>query len=129
MSDEFGCEHCWPADADAAWEARSSRAHVEELIDESHFHVQILACPHCTQRFLSAFAETVDWADSEDPQYTTVMPVTGPEARDLIRQRETLTDAMVCAIGPGRRCLRHDFPKGQGPRNYCASGMLVGPHD
>jgi hypothetical protein len=57
---DFGCEHCWPSTADAAWEARGALTHVQDLIDESHFHVMILACPHCSQRFVSVFTETID---------------------------------------------------------------------
>ena len=55
---DFGCERCWPSTADAAWEAREELTHVQELIDDSHFHVMILACPCCTQRFVSVFTET-----------------------------------------------------------------------
>ena len=65
---DFGCERCWPPIADAAWEARGGLTHVAELIDDSHFHVMILACPCCTQRFVSIFTETIDWEDGDDPQ-------------------------------------------------------------
>lgn len=65
--EDFGCKRCWPPSAGAAWKARGALTHVAELIDESHFHVMILACPRCTQRFVSVFTETVDWADGDDP--------------------------------------------------------------
>lgn len=130
MSDaDFGCERCWPSSADAGWEARAALSHVEELIDESHFHVMILACPHCAQRFVSIFAERIDWADGEDPQYWTVLPITGEEAADLIRQRDSLTESELYTLGPGRRCLRRDYPKAAAPRTFWAKGMIIGPHD
>jgi hypothetical protein len=55
--EDFGCASCWPPTAADAWEARSTLTHVAELIDESHFHVMILACPRCSQNFVSVFTE------------------------------------------------------------------------
>jgi hypothetical protein len=125
----FGCARCWPASADAAWAARAATERVAELVDESHFHVTILACRDCAQRFVSVFAETVDWVDSEDPQYLSVLPVTEDEAADLARRGETLTDAHLDTLGPGRRCLHRDHPKREEPRCYWGTGMRTGPHD
>ena len=101
---------------------------VHELIDESHFHVMILACAHCAQRFVSIFAETIDWADGEDPQYWTLLPITGAEAADLTEQRNLLTESELYAL-PGRRCLRRDYPKAAAPRTFWAEGVIIGPHD
>ena len=126
---DFGCERCWPATPDAGWEARAGLSHVEELIDESHFHVMILACPGCAQRFVSVFTETIDWSDGEDPQYWSLLPITEAEAVDLSRQRSSLTEAELNALGPGRRCLRRDYPKAAEPRSFWGSGISVGPHD
>ena len=126
---DFGCERCWPPDADAAWEARRTLACVAELIDESHFHVMILACAECAQRFVSAFSETVDWVDSEDPQYWTLLPITDAEAFDLVQERHSLTETQLWRLGPDRRCLRRDFPKGGEPHSYWSPGMYIGPHD
>ena len=124
-----GCKDCWPDSTDAAWKARSDLTHEAELIDESHFHVMILKCDRCGQRYLSAFAETVDWADGEDPQYWSLLPITDAEAGKLGEQRESTTEGEFLAPGPERRCLRRDFPKGSEPRAYWVSGMLIGPHD
>ncbi|MBM4090244.1 MAG: hypothetical protein FJ276_12605, partial [Planctomycetes bacterium] len=63
--ERFGCQHCWPAKAEAAWDARRGLNKQADLIDESHFHVMILACPRCSQRFVSIFTEMVDWADGD----------------------------------------------------------------
>ena len=126
---DFGCERCWPPIADAAWEARSTLTHVAELIDESHFHVMILACPRCAQRFVSVFTETVDWVDGDDPQYWTLMPITEAEAADLGRQRDSMTERTLNALGPGRRCLRLDHPKAAPRRIFWGTDISVGWHD
>jgi hypothetical protein len=126
---EFGCEHCWPCESDAAWEARSGHVHEADLIDESHFHVMIMACMKCTQRFLSVFTEVIDWADGEDPQYWTLLPLTSRESRDLIERQDSLTEAQLNSLGTGRRSLRRDHPKAAPSRAYWCTGIAVGPHD
>jgi hypothetical protein len=126
---DFGCERCWPSTADAAWEARGALIHVQDLIDESHFHVMILACPRCTQPFVSVFTETIDWQDGDDPQYWTLLPITETEAVDLVQERNSLTETKLDALGRGRRCLRRDHPKGAVPRIFWGTGISVGLHD
>ena len=128
-SEQFGCEHCWPARADAAWKARGGLRRVEELIDESHFHVMILACGHCGQRFVSVFTETIDWADGDDPQYWQLLPITEAEAAGLIRERESLGEDKLDALGPERRCLRRDYPEAAAPRVFWCTGISAGLHD
>jgi hypothetical protein len=126
---DFGCERCWPSAADAAWAARASLTHVQELIDESHFHVMILACPHCTQRFVSIFTEMIDWKDGDDPQYWTLLPITETEAVDLIQHQDSLTEPRLDGLGSDRRCLQRDRPKGEAERIYWGTGIFVGMHD
>jgi hypothetical protein len=125
----FGCEHCWPSAADAAWAARGTLAHVQELIDESHLHVMILACTRCSQRFVSVFTETIDWQDGDDPQHWALLPLTPTEAVYLILQGPSLIEAELAALGRGRRCLRHDHPKGAAAQSSWGTGLSVGPHD
>jgi hypothetical protein len=129
LMENFGCERCWPSTAEAAWEARETLTRVQELIDESHFHVMILACARCTQRFVSIFTEMIDWAGGDDPQYWTLLPITEKEAADLVQQKSSLTEASLNALGPGRRCLQHDYPKASAPRTSWGTGIFVGPHD
>lgn len=126
---EFGCDLCWPADARAAWAARGGLTRLEELIDESHFIVAVLACPRCAQRFVSIFTELIDWADGDDPQYWTLMPLTEPEAEGLIRQQTSLNEVSLNALGRGRLSLRRENPKAGPPQVFWGSGVLVGPHD
>ena len=126
---DFGCERCWPPAADAAWEARGALTHVAELIDESHFHVMILGCPRCTQRFVSVFTETIDWEDGDDPQYWTLLPITGTESADLVLRGAAVSETMLHALGPGRRALRLDHPKASAPRIFWGTGISIGLHD
>jgi len=125
----FGCEHCWPATPDAAWESRRALVREAELTDESHFHVMLLACRSCAQRFVSVFTETIDWADGEDPQYWTLLPITPSEVAELVQQPGVAIEGQLNGLGPERRCLRHDHPKAAAPRSLWGTGIWVGPHD
>ena len=127
--EKFGCERCWPPFAEAAEMARRAHTHEAELIDESHFHVMIRACAGCAQRFVSIFTEIIDWADGDDPQYWTLLPITQAEAADLIQRSGSLSETTLNALGANRRCLRHDRPKGESARSYWSTGVLVGRHD
>jgi hypothetical protein len=126
---DFGCERCWPSSADAAWEEMRTLTSEADLIDESHFHVVIRACRVCAQRFVSVFTETIDWASGDDPQYWTLLPITGPEAAELVRRGESLTESELNGLQSDRRCLRHDHPKGEGARSFWAKGISVREHD
>ncbi|MCU0493546.1 MAG: SRPBCC family protein [Chloroflexaceae bacterium] len=127
--ENFGCERCWPPDADAAWAARKGLAHEAELIDSSHFHVTIVACPNCRQRFVSVFTETIDWEGGEDPQYWQILPITEAEAATLVQHGAALTETDLDALGPGRRCLKRDYPRAAAPRVFWGNGIHIGPHD
>lgn len=116
-------------DAGAAWEARKSLNRWAELIDEPHFHVMVLTCSECAQRFVSVFTEMIDWKDGDDPQYWTLMPIIDAEYASLSLEGGNLTEAKLEALGNGRRCLRHDHPKGTDPYSYWGSGIVVGMHD
>ena len=118
MAENHGCERCWPADADAAWQARATLDTEHELIDESHYHVTIRACRSCSQRFVAVFTETVDWVDGDDPQYWTMVPVAAAEVAKLTRQGGAVTEKELSTLGAGRRLLRHDHPKGGPARSY-----------
>jgi uncharacterized protein YbaR (Trm112 family) len=125
----LGCERCWPSAADAAWKARDGLALTAELIDESHYHVMILACPQCGQRFLSVFTERIDWSNGDDAQYWRVVPITKSEAAELIHRGSALTEIEINAVGSNRRSLLRSYPTGEGPREFWGTGITVGPHD
>jgi hypothetical protein len=127
--EDFGCERCWPATPDAAWRARGGLAREADLIDEPHFHVMILACSVCPQRFVSVLTETIDWAGGDDSQYWMLLPVTDTEAAELAERRGSITEAQLNALGSERRCLRRDHPTAAAPRNSWGVGIWVGLHD
>ncbi len=128
-SEIFGCEECWPQSAEAAWKATRKLSFEAELIDESHFHVVIRSCILCSQQFISVFTETIDWADGEDPQSWTVLPITPGEASKLIGLGGSLTEDDMNSLPSIRRSLRRDFPKNEAPRAAWGSGLLVDAHD
>jgi len=127
--DSFGCGTCWPSSIDAALQARARLSCEVELIDESHFHVMILACPECSQRFISVFTEQIDWVEGEDPQSWTLLPITPQEVAFLSQLGSALTEPSLHALGQGRRSLRRDYPKDAGPRCFWSTGIPVLPHD
>ena len=120
---EFGCAACWPAEAEAAAEARRALKHAAELLDESHLGISLRDCPRCGQRFVSVFVEEVDWVDGDDPQYWTLLPLTAAEAADLLRDGPPAVVERLDGLAPGRRSLRIDHPKGTPPRIYWGSGV------
>ncbi len=128
-TEEFGCERCWPDSADAAWKSRGTLARESEIVDDPHFHVMILRCSQCCQSFLSVFTETIDWYDGEDSQYWTLLPLTIVEATALTQDAGPPTESMLTALGPKRKSLRHDYPKGKEPVSYWGIGLMIGPHD
>jgi hypothetical protein len=89
----------------------------------------ILACPRCAQRLVSIFTETIDWAEGDDAQYWQLLPMTEPEAANLVGQGASLTETKLEAIGPGRRSLHRDYASGSAPRVFWSTGISVGFHD
>ena len=125
----FGCDHCWPESAEAAWRARSQLEHESELIDESHFHVLILSCTKCSQRYLSIFTELIDWEAGEDPQCWTVLPLTTEERKTLLRFGTSITETTLNSLAESRRSLRRDHPKNKEPECSWVIGIPLPPHD
>jgi hypothetical protein len=123
--ERFGCDVCWPPSAAAAWEARGKLADVASPVDDSHLLVSVLLCPGCTQRFVYVFLEFVDWADGDDPQYCTLLPVTEAEAAELAEGDRSAVVARVNALPPTRRCLQHDSPKGEPVRTDWGRGIMI----
>lgn len=121
----YGCARCWPEDVEAAWQARGSLARTAELIDDTHLGVALSACRSCHQQFVSAFVEYVDWVDGDDPQYSTLMPITDVEAADLVAHQGPMVGARVEALDPARRSLKMDYPKGEPKRIYWGTGISL----
>jgi hypothetical protein len=128
INEAFGCTACLPQDAESAWEIFRTLAIDARLVDESHFRVLLRRCPKCQQRFVSAFMETIDWVDGEDPQFSSVIPVTTAEADQLIQAGDQV-ESQLETLAPARRSLCHYFPKGESPRSFWRTGFVIAPHD
>jgi len=121
-----GCATCFPADAARAWEARSKLRFVADLVDESHYHVMVLACDGCGQRFISIFTETIDWNDGDDPQYWEMQPITAAESESLA-SADALEEGIAAL--PARRSLYVAHPSGLPQTISWSRGVRVGFHD
>ena len=128
MENPIGCDQCFPPSAEAAWEARNRLRLVSDLVDDFHYHVMVLACAGCGQRFVSVFTETVDWQDGDDPQYWQLLPIDAAECEALVASGGAVEEASLNAL-PGRRTLCCDHPKGTEQRLYWSGGLHVGFHD
>lgn len=91
--------------------------------------MQILACGSCQQHFLSVFTETIDWADGDDPQHWSVLPLTEAEQRTLCQRGPAPSETTLHALAPSRRSLHRDHPKAAAPHTAWGTGVRVGPHD
>jgi len=57
---------------------------IRSIVNESHFLVSIRRCGACGQRFVSVFAERIDWIHGNDPQDSLLIPVAEAEADALV---------------------------------------------
>jgi len=128
--DHFGCECCWPEEAESAWSATRKLVRDTELIDESHFHILIVKCNQCAQRFISVFTEMIDWENGNDPQSSILLPITDAETASLIQNRDSISEYEIEALGKGRKSLLRNFPReAESPYTLWGRGIFVGPHD
>ncbi|MFB3893506.1 MAG: hypothetical protein ACE15C_15945 [Phycisphaerae bacterium] len=129
-SRQFGCPQCYGSQPEAMWNAISDFSHVARLVDESHFTVNVLECPHCRQRWVKVFTEEIDWVGGNDPQRWTVFPVTTEESQTIVSQGENVSMDLLEKLGRSRRFLRYEWPK-EGDKRFVwrEGGMIVGPHD
>lgn len=122
----FGCARCIP-DPPQKPSALPLRR-VAALIDEPHFIVSIRACTACGQQFVSIFTERIDWKHGEDPQCSTLLPLTPDEAKAAVAAGEEVDLRALERLALSRPFLRDDWP--DGPRTLAhLCGVLIGPHD
>ncbi len=114
----FGCQNCWKDSPDETWVAVRSTRFKAELIDDSHFHITLKQCEHCDQIFLSVFTEIVDWTDSEDSQFWTIIPLTTEESDDIANSNPALIESKLGVLAYQKKYLKRDFLKGQNPKVY-----------
>ena len=90
--------------------------------------LKVLPCPVAEQTLLfeTTEAESIPRVNEWGGQ---PLPISATETAGLIRQRGSLTEEALNALGRGRRCLRRDYPKGAEPRIFWGRGLSVGWHD
>ena len=71
----------------------------------------------------------IDWAGGDDAQYWQLLPITEPEAANLLEQGESLMETKLEALGTGRRALHRDYPSAAAPRVFWKSGVSVSQHN
>ena len=101
--------HCTLWTDPEATVARGLKAQFERLetfVEESHWWRYLLKCRECGQRYVYEFREEVDWADGDDPQYVTWVPV---ETEQEIRALRSAPPDDLRLYTP---CLCKDRPKG-----------------
>ena len=79
---------------------------VETYVEEAHWWRYLLECRVCGQLYFFEFYEQIDWEGGDDPQYTTFVPVDGPEE---IEQLKACAPFELLQFAPR---LQKDFPKG-----------------
>lgn len=123
---DFGCDHCFRGDAAAVWAGRAGLTRVAELANEVHFHVLLVACPYCGQRFVDYFGERVDYVRGADSQSWRLVPLTEAEAAELggLDSIESLLKKWGC----GRRHIQAEFPSLNGTDVRWAENLILPPH-
>lgn len=112
----------------AAWEARSDLQRRCELIEKSHFHVMILACPTCAQTFLSVFSELIDWDRGDGSQGWTLLPITAIEDQTLTAAGTAFEERSLYEPDRDRPSLYHTHPKGRSASSFWGRGIPMLPH-
>jgi hypothetical protein len=77
---------------------------VKAYQDESHLIRMLLRCPRCGQLYFYEFYEEIDWADSEDPQWRTLVPVADQASAEAL---DRLSPGALRAYP----AIRMDYPK------------------
>lgn len=67
--------HLWTTEILTDQDINTTFDVVETFAESSHFSRRLLRCRACGQLYLKEFYEEIDWADGDDPQYETFIPV------------------------------------------------------
>ncbi|MGE5828154.1 MAG: hypothetical protein ACM30G_07265 [Micromonosporaceae bacterium] len=117
MTNAFGCDACYGADAATVWASyRDGLSEEVVLVDESHLLIALRRCRRCAQAFVWIFTEAVDWDGGNDRQCRKIVPLTGDEVGALVGRRDgsRLGDQALLgdlgSLGEGRRYLYTDWP-------------------
>lgn len=121
-----GCA-CAGTDAEAALAALREAALIEEIADESHFGVDLIACGRCGRRYVRVFTELIDWQEGNDPQAWMFVPVSDEESaavRDAGGSHESLE-----RLSPRRHLRAAHSREGEKSVGWHDGGVTVGLHD
>ncbi|MGC4044644.1 MAG: hypothetical protein QM758_12690 [Armatimonas sp.] len=125
--DDYGCGHCWPDSAEAAWKFCVRLKENRVFLEESHCRVALRQCHKCGQSFLYVFTETIDWVNGEDPQYRSLLPLTEDEVSHFAKSE--FTEETLRGLRVPRYCLQRDLPDSDPPRVYWSAGFYARHHD
>lgn len=125
----WGCAKCWEGEAESAVEKLNSLPGHALLLDESHLIIGTRRCADCGQRFVTIFTETIDWADGEDPQHRSYVPVSESELAQVTQADESAKYNLLLEMGRGRGTLEWDNPKSGIKKMHWSAGLFYRPHD
>ncbi|MEO0576412.1 MAG: hypothetical protein AAF004_13190 [Pseudomonadota bacterium] len=126
----FGCDICFPDDIELAGKCWYKVPVIKALIAESHFSIKVRQCNSCGQRFVTVFAEMIDWQTGEDPQQCCALPITELEAARLLKAgSDAEAESIAESLGANRRSFSSFWPSGKGKSDVWSTGFLIGMHD
>jgi hypothetical protein len=91
---------------------RASFELLETFVKDDHWWRYLLKCRECGQLYAFEFLEEIDWVNSDDPQYSTWVPVETEEEIERLRSAGQLDFRMF----PPYLCK--DWPKGGKQKIY-----------
>jgi hypothetical protein len=77
---------------------------VREYQDDSHLMRRLYRCRKCGQLYFYEFYEEIDWAEGNDPQYCTLIPVEDGESAELLSKKAPIE--LLCYPS-----IRMDYPR------------------
>lgn len=60
------------------------------FVDDSHVFRYLLQCKLCGQLYFYEFYEEIDWANGNDPQYVTFIPVKSAEIAEELNRKSPM---------------------------------------
>jgi len=105
--------HLWRAETLTTAEIYATLERVETYVDDDHYSRRLMRCRECGQLYFREFIEEVDYAEGNDPQYSTYVPV--ESEAEIAALRATDRVGLLQFVPQ----LRSDFPKeAKAPRVY-----------
>lgn len=77
---------------------------VREYQDDSHLMRRLYRCRKCGQLYFYEFYEEIDWAEGNDPQYCTMIPVGDERSAELLSKKAPIE--LLCYPS-----IRMDYPR------------------